>query len=64
MDEAIAAAKGRVALVKVNIDNAGKLADEHRIEYVPTILLFRRGKRISEWDGRPDSPTLEEWMEG
>ena len=62
MEKAVAATKGRVTLVKVNIDDAEKLAVQQGIEYVPTIRLYRRGKRISEFEGKTTPGALGKWM--
>lgn len=62
MEKAVAAAKGKVALVKVNIDDAEKLADKQDIEFVPTIRLHRRGCPISQLEDKPTPKALGQWI--
>jgi thioredoxin-like negative regulator of GroEL len=62
VEKAVAATKGNVALVKVNIDDAGKLADKQGIEYVPTIRLHRHGCPISQLETKPTLNVLLEWI--
>jgi len=60
--KAVAATKGAVALVEVNVDDAGKLADKEGIELVPTLRLYRKGCPISELEGAPAPRELGRWI--
>ena len=56
--------KGKFALVKINIDDAEKLADRQGIEVVPTLRLHKKGCPISQYEGdKPTIKALKEWME-
>lgn len=45
--EKIAAEYGdRLAVVKVNIDEEGQLAEEAQVEVIPTLILYRDGKAV------------------
>lgn len=62
MEKAIAAAKGKIAFVKVNVDGAGKLADRERIECVPTLRLYGKGLETSEFCDEIRVKVLHEWF--
>ena len=36
----------RLAVVKINIDEEGTLAEEARVEVIPTLILYRDGKAV------------------
>ena len=36
----------RLAVVKVNIDEEGQLAEAAQVEVIPTLLLYRNGKAV------------------
>lgn len=36
----------RLAVVKINIDEEGALAEEARVEVIPTLILYRDGKAV------------------
>lgn len=45
--EKIAAEYGdRLAVVKVNIDEEGQLAEDAQVEVIPTLILYRDGKAV------------------
>ena len=62
MRKAVAATKGAVALVEVNVDDAGKLADKEGIELVPTLRLYRKGCPFSELEDGPAPGELGRWI--
>jgi thioredoxin-like negative regulator of GroEL len=62
VEKAVAAAKGKVAFVKVNIDDAGKLADREEVEYVPTMRLYRKGVETSQFEDEIEVALLKEWF--
>ncbi len=39
--------EGKVILAKVNIDEEPKLADQLKIEVIPTLVLYRDGKALA-----------------
>jgi len=49
---------GRLKVVKINVDEAGALAEEYRIQGVPTLLVFRDGKVVDSLVGLPPARTL------
>ena len=36
----------RIEVVKVNIDEEGRLAEEEQVEVIPTLILYRNGKAV------------------
>ena len=36
----------RLAVVKINIDEEGELAEEAQVEVIPTLILYRDGKAV------------------
>lgn len=36
----------RLAVVKINIDDEGTLAEEAQVEVIPTLILYRDGKAV------------------
>jgi thioredoxin 1 len=43
--------EGRLVVAKVDIDLSEALADKWKIEAVPTLLLFKNGKKVAEIEG-------------
>jgi len=48
---------------KVNLDTAPLTAQKYRIERIPTVVLFNRGKPISGFVGVRPEPIIREWLE-
>ena len=44
---------GRIKVVKLNVDDAGELAAQYRIQGVPTLMLFHAGKVVETMVGVP-----------
>jgi len=42
---------GRADVVKVNVDDAAKLASEYGVTSIPTVMLFVDGKAVDRWVG-------------
>jgi thioredoxin 1 len=49
---------GRVKFVKINVDEAPRLAMQYGIQGVPTIIIFRGGLIVEEIVGLPDPRAL------
>ncbi len=43
--------KNRLQVVKINTDNYPALASEHRIQALPTLVLFKNGKPVDRVEG-------------
>jgi thioredoxin 2 len=54
---------GRVKLVKVNVDQAPKLAQRFTIQAVPTLMLMKDGQVIARQAGAAPAAALRKWVE-
>ena len=43
--------KGKVVVAKVDVDQNQKLAQEHGVQGLPTVKLFKDGQEIETWVG-------------
>lgn len=50
----------KIDIIKVDIDNFEKLAFEHRIMSVPTLVFFKDGEKVKELVGFRDEDELLE----
>lgn len=55
---------GRLKVVRVNVDDAPALAEEHRAMSIPTLLVMRDGREIDRRVGALPKRQLEEWLAG
>ena len=53
---------GRIKLVKVNIDEAPRLAQRFDVRAVPTLLILRKGEVIARQAGALPLPALRTWL--
>ena len=53
--------KGRVRLVKVNTEQAPRLAMRMRIRAIPTLVLYRNGEEVKRASGALDAGELVRW---
>lgn len=42
---------GRAKVVKVNVDENLKLAHTYKVEYLPTMLVFKKGEVVAQFQG-------------
>jgi len=54
---------GRVKLVKVNVDEAPRLAQRFDVRAVPTLLILRQGEMVARQAGALLPPALGTWVE-
>ncbi len=55
--------EGRVAIVKVDVDEAMKLSEEYEIVSVPTLLFFKNGKAVHKMIGAGSKAMLKASIE-
>ena len=60
-ERAAAQLKGRVQLVKVNTENAPRLAARLAIRAIPTLVLYRDGAEAKRASGALDAAELVRW---
>ena len=63
LDELVEAAQGRVALMKVNVDESPGLASRYGIRSIPTILIVKDGKVVDQVVGAVPKPVLRQRIE-
>ncbi len=54
---------GRIKLVKVDVDNAPRLAERFSVQAVPTLMVMDRGRVISRRAGAAPAAVLRKWVE-
>jgi thioredoxin 2 len=54
---------GRIKLVKVNVDEAPRLAQRFDVRAVPTLLILRKGQLAARQAGPLLPPALRAWVE-
>lgn len=47
--------EGRASVIKVNIDEAAELARRYKIQSIPAVMLFDKGKIVTSWIGLRDA---------
>lgn len=60
--EEMATERNFVKIVKVDIDESMELANKYGIMSVPTLLLFKDGKLISQTTGFMPKNAIENWI--
>jgi thioredoxin 1 len=55
--------EGRILVAKVNIDDEPALAEQERIELVPTLILYRGGKVLGDLVAPSSKAQIEEMVE-
>ena len=54
---------GRLKAVKVNVDEAPRVAERLGVQGIPTLLILRRGREVARQVGAVPPPTLRRWAE-
>jgi thioredoxin 2 len=55
--------RGRIKLVKVNVDDSPALQQRFAIQAIPTLMILRQGQVIARQAGAAPPPTLRAWLE-
>ena len=63
LEQLARAMAGRVKLVKVNVDEAPRLAERFSVQGIPTLLLMRGGKLVARQTGAVPEHVLRGWLE-
>ena len=54
---------GRVKLVKVNVDDAPRIAQRFGVQGIPTLVVLRQGEVLVRQTGAAPEPALRQWLE-
>jgi thioredoxin 2 len=54
---------GQIKLVKVNVDEAPRVAQRFGVQGIPTLLLMRQGQVVARQTGAAPEPVLRNWLE-
>ena len=52
----------KITIAKINIDNNPEIPSQYNIMSIPTLLLFKEGKLISNQVGLQEKITLSNWI--
>ena len=56
--------EGKVKFVKVNTDEAQKIAVKYGIMSIPTLKMFKNGEEVNSLSGAAPKDYLKEWING
>ena len=54
---------GSVKVVKVNIDQAGELAQQYGVSSIPTLTIFKGGEKQAQLIGAQPKPAVQEALD-
>jgi thioredoxin 2 len=54
---------GRIKLVKMNVDQAPRVAQRFGVQGIPTLLLIDHGRIVAEQVGAAPEPALRTWLD-
>ncbi|MDX8402411.1 MAG: thioredoxin TrxC [Mariprofundaceae bacterium] len=63
LEELAGSLRGRVKIVKVNVDENPRLAAEYGIRSIPTMMLFRGPLLVDQLAGALPAKALRQWIE-
>lgn len=63
IEKAVKAAKGKVKLVKINIDNEPQLAQALRVQSIPAVFAFDRGQPVDGFVGAQPESQVKAFVE-
>jgi putative thioredoxin len=63
LEKVVAAAKGKVKMVRINIDENQKIAQQMRVQSVPTVYGFFNGQPVDGFAGAQPESTLKQFVD-
>ena len=64
LEKAVTDAKGKVRMVKVNIDENPEIAQQLRIQSIPTVYAFRNGQPVDGFMGAIPESQIKQFVQG
>jgi putative thioredoxin len=64
LEKAVTDAKGKVRMVKVNIDENPEIAQQLRIQSIPTVYAFKNGQPVDGFMGAIPESQLKQFVQG
>jgi len=55
--------KGKIEIVKLNVEESPKTANEYGIMSIPAIKLFKNGKVVDEFIGAKPEADVKKWID-
>ena len=62
-EEAAEQAQGKVKFAKVSVQDARPLFSQHRVNAVPTLVLFREGEELARQEGALSPQEISAWLD-
>ncbi|MCI4411093.1 MAG: thioredoxin TrxC [Thiotrichales bacterium] len=53
---------GKAQFIKVNTEQQQQLAAQFAIRSIPTLMVFKNGKKVAEMSGALSAPQLHQWL--
>jgi thioredoxin 2 len=63
VEQAARTLAGRLKVVKVNVDEASRVAERFGVRSIPTLLILRQGREVARQVGAVPPPALLRWVE-
>lgn len=63
LEEVATQFRGRMKLVKVNVDESPATASRFRVQGIPTLLVFKDGQLVDRSVGAKGAADLRDWIE-
>ncbi len=63
LEAKVAGRGGSVLLAKINVDFAADLAGDFDVRAVPTVIAFKNGNAVSQFQGVRDDEELDEFID-
>lgn len=64
LEQVNAQLKDRLRIVKIDTENYVELANQYRIEALPTLMLFKQGQPVDRIEGVLQAPQLVQRLQG
>jgi thioredoxin 1 len=64
LEELSAELKGKVKIVKLNVDDNPNTTVKYGVRSIPTMILFKGGEKVAEKVGAAPKGQLKSWLEG